>query len=477
MNKKVFSISGTCLTLLLLVMFVAPAQVYGFIQDAYIFITNYLGIFYLLTGFLVLIFTVFILHKHGKVVLGAKEDCKTYSEFAWGAMMFCTGIGGSMMIFSFIEPLYYLKDTPFGIEEFSQEAYEYAHMYGQFHWGVLDWMLCVPVTLFIAYSLYVNRGNFGSFGNMLAKKEGRNLTADIIDVFCILAIIGGAASSMGLAAPIICQITSSISGIPNNRGLLIAVFAIWFLIFTTSVWKGLEKGIKKLSYVNVCIAILFILLIFLIANPLTVIKTEMNSIGLLGQNFIRMTLYTAPFEANGFPQRWTVFYWALTLAYLPGVAIFTARISKGRTIRQLVYGMVGYGSLGTMFSFATLGCYSLYLQRNGIVDLANILQSQGKEAAIIALLETLPLHQVFCIVFALTCMIFMATTIDSSVYVIASIISRKMVRDEDPPRWLRVMWAVLMLLFSMLLTLVGGLETMQTASIITAFPIIFINTI
>lgn len=218
------------------------------------------------------------------------------------------------------------------------------------------------------------------------------------------------------------------------------------------------------------------MVLFVFINPLKVINTEANSLGLLIQNFPRMTLYTAPFEEGGFPQRWTVFYWALTLAYAPGVAIFTARISKGRTIKQLVYGMIFYGSLGTMFSFATLGLYSLILQKEGIIDLVSILENQGKEAVIVAILGTLPVHQLFEIVFAVICMIFMATTIDSSVYVIASVTSKKAIaQNEDPPKSHRILWAVLMLLFSIILTRIGGLETMQTASIIMAFPVIIIN--
>lgn len=477
MNKRVVLLSNIIILLLLAVMFLFPIQVYEFVQDAFDQITHSLGIFYILTGVISLIFIVIMVRKHGTVVLGSCREEKVYSEFSWAAMMFCTGIGGSMMVFAFIEPLYYLNDPPFGISPLSQESYEYAHMYGQFHWGILDWMLCVPLTLFIAYYIYVKKMDTNTLGGMLSQRYGvKNIYADLIDVFSIIAILGGAATSMGLSAPIICRIVSELFGIADEGKILTLVFLIWFLVFTTSVWKGLEKGIKRLSYVNIGIALIFILFLFVIANPLKVIDTEANSIGLMMWNFPRMALYTDPFGGSGFPQRWTVFYWALTLAYAPGVAIFTARISRGRTIKQLAYGMVFYGSLGTMFSFATLGLYSLVLQRNGTLNLVNILLNQGKEAAIVAILGTLPLHQLFEIVYAALCMIFMATTIDSSVYVMASVTSKRAIaQNDDPPKNHRIAWAVLMLLFSVILTRIGGLETMQTASIITAFPVIIIN--
>lgn len=477
MNKRVVFLSNIIILLLLTVMFIFPTQVYEFVLSAFNQITHSMGIFYILTGVISLIFIVIMIQRHGTVILGSCREEKVYSEFSWATMMFCTGIGGSMMVFSFIEPLYYLSDPPFGILPMSQEAYEYAHMYGQFHWGILDWMLCVPLTLFIAYYIYVKKIETYTLGGMLSNRHrGKNINADLIDVFSIIAILGGAATSMGLSAPIICRIVSELFGIADEEKILTMVFLIWFIIFTTSVWKGLEKGIKKLSYVNVGMALIFILFIFIIANPLKVIDTEANSIGLMIWNFPRMTLYTDPFGGSGFPQRWTVFYWALTLAYAPGVAIFTARISRGRTIKQLVYGMVFYGSLGTMFSFATLGLYSLVLQKNGALDVVNILLNQGKEAAIAAILGTLPLHQLFEIVYAALCMVFMATTIDSSVYVIASVTSKRAIaQNDDPPKNHRIAWALLMLLFSVILTRIGGLETMQTASIITAFPVIIIN--
>ncbi len=479
MNKRVILLSVTVILVLLITLSAFPEQVYDIVLSAFNQITYNLGIFYLLSGVISLIFVVIVTWKHGTVVLGDRGEKKEYSDFSWAAMMFCTGIGGSMMVFSFIEPLYYLNDPPFGIVPMSAEAYEYAHMYGQFHWGFLDWMLCVPLTLFIAYYVYVKKADSYTLGGMLNDfKKEKSIFADLVDAFCIIAIIGGAATSMGLSAPIICRIISKLLGIADDEKILIAVFVIWFVIFTTSVWKGLEKGIKKLSYMNICIAMLFISFLVILVNPIKVINTESNSVGLLLQNFLRMTFYTDPFEQSGFPQRWTVFYWALTLAYAPGVAIFTARISKGRTIKQLVWGMIVYGSLGTMFSFATLGLYSLVLQKEGILDLVNILSTQGKEAVIIAILGTLPVHQLFEIVYAVVCMIFMATTIDSSVYVIASITSKKAVaKEDDPPRNHRIAGAVFMLIFSVILTRIGGLETMQTASIIMAFPVIIINVI
>ncbi|MBQ6408924.1 MAG: BCCT family transporter [Butyrivibrio sp.] len=444
----------------------APDYISLFVDASFGFMTTKLGIIYILTAVLALGFALVACVKYGKKTIGNGE--KEYSELTWAAMMFCTGIGGSMMIFSFLEPIYYLTDPPFDIEPMSVKAYEYAHMYGQFHWGILDWILCVPLSIYVAYAFWATRSNEKlRIGNMLFN---RKFLTNLTEVICIFAAIGGAATSMGLAAPIVKKIIIEMLNLRNQGIVLPIVFGIWLIMYGTSVWRGLQKGIRVLSYVNIFFAFVFIMLVLLMANPLRVIKTEINSLGILLTDFFRMTFYTAPFEENGFPQRWTVFYWALTLAYLPGLAAFTARISKGRTISEMVLGMVIYGSLGTMLSFGTLGYYSLYLQKNGIIDVSTILNAQGQETAIFEILRTLPLSSFFEISFALLCMIFMATTIDSTVYVIASMTMNSKMKGIEPPRWLRIFWAVILLLFALGLTAVGGLRTMQTASVITAFP-------
>ncbi len=470
MNKRLFFISIVLSAVVVSIMAFFPKDVSAFVDYAFGFLTDNAGVLYILCAICSFFFVAVGIYKHGNIKLGTGN--KKYSDFTWASMMFCTGIGGSMMIFSFVEPLYYLQDTPFEIEPMSIRAYEYAHMYGQFHWGILDWMLCVPLTVFLSAGFYNSKNDTLRIGKSVFRHRILQVLAD---VFCIFAIMGGVATSMGLSAPVISTIAGNFLLMKNSKILIVGIFVTWFIIYATSVWKGLEKGIKKLSYFNVVIAIVFILAVFIIANPLKVIETEINSLGLLFDNFLSMTFYTDPFGASGFPKRWTVFYWALTMAYLPGLAVFTARISEGRTIKQLIGGMVIYGSLGTMFSFSTLGYYSLKIQKSGVVNLCDILGKQGQSEAIKSVLGTLPGSSIFAGVFAIICLIFMATTIDSSVYAIATISMKDTSEDQTPPRWLRMIWAVVMLIFAALLTNIGGLNTMQTASIITAFPMIVIS--
>lgn len=187
-----------------------------------------------------------------------------------------------------------------------------------------------------------------------------------------------------------------------------------------------------------------------------------------------MSLYTDPFGKTGFPQQWTVFYWGWWMSYIPIMGLFTARISRGRTIRQVVAGMIGYGSLGCILSFSVLGCYALDLQMSGKADLVSVLGTQGKEAAMMEILGTLPFTDVISLVFCLVTIIFMATTIDSSAFILASATSKSLKGDKEPARWNRVAWAVIFVVFSIALVRIGGLQTMQTASVLTGLPMIFV---
>ncbi len=477
LEKTVFFLSIGCIVIITGLLLLFPEEGKIIVDQLMFIFTHKLGFFYILMYVILVVFLVCLtFSKYGKIVLGDPDEKPEYENFSWMAMMFCTGIASSLMIFSFIEPIYYLTDTPFGIEPLSVEAFEYAHMYGQFHWGPSAWLFYTPATVAIAYKLFVRKGTSVRLGDLCKESRlgGHRFISRAIDVFTVFAVLGGIGTSMGLAAPLVCQIISRTFHIPNNEMLLVGIFVLWFAIFSTSVWKGLDKGIKVLSNINIYIAVLFIVFVMVVVGINRVVDVEINSIGLFISNFFHMSFNTDPFGQTGFPQRWTVFYWGWWLSYIPIMGLFTARISRGRTIRQVILGMIGYGSLGCLLSFSALGCYSLDLQLSGKADLVTILATQGKEAALIAILDTLPFPMLTGIVFTILTIIFMATTIDSSAYILASATTKNLGGSEQPPRWNRLIWAVVFVVFALALTRIGGLETMQTASVLTGLPMIFV---
>jgi BCCT family betaine/carnitine transporter len=200
-----------------------------------------------------------------------------------------------------------------------------------------------------------------------------------------------------------------------------------------------------------------------------------NSLGLLATNFLRMSLYTDPVGQSGFPQRWTVFYWAWWIAYAPFMGLFVARISRGRTIREVVGANLVWGSLGCWLFFALFGNTALHDQLSGSLPVIGIMNEVSPQAAIVAVVRALPTGPFVLVLFVAMAFIYSATTLQASAYTIASVASRDLVAGESEPlRWNRLFWA---LALGVALMYLGGLEPLQTASLIVALPLIFVITL
>lgn len=414
--------------------------------------------------------------KYGRIKFGKADEKPEYSNFSWTCMVFTTGIDASIMIMTLFEPVQYVSAPPFGLQPFSPEAYDYAHMYGQFHWGPSAWTMYIPATIAIAYTLYVKHTDTTRISNACAPASRRlcrhKWMRNLLDVVIVFGIMGGIGASIGLEIPVISRIFHQITGVADTLGLKFAMLAVLLALFGSSVYLGLEKGMKWLSSATVYIT-LGLLAVTLLWGPTSyLIDSETNSIGLLVSNFVRMSTYTDPNLASGFPQNWTIFYWGWWLAYMPVMGLFVARISRGRTIRQIICGQVLWGSVGCMTVFGIMGGYALYIQKTGIADLAGILETQGQEAAIAAVIGTLPLPQIMLVVYLISCFVFLATTISSSAFILSSMTSRRLTGYEAPARWNRLLWSVVFMLFSAGIMVVGGLETIKLVCVLAGFPLI-----
>ena len=271
----------------------------------------------------------------------------------------------------------------------------------------------------------------------------------------MIALIGGAGSSLGFSTPLIAALIARLTGIEVSFALEVFVVALCVVLFAVSVWLGIKRGIKRLSDLNLLLA--FILLAFVvIAGPtLFLFKAAVNSIGTVAQNFLVMNTWTDPFTESNFVEDWTVFYWAWWVAYGPFVGLFVTRISLGRTIREVIGGMLTFGSLGGALFFLTLGNYSLHLQLSGQVAVLDILSQLDGNQAIIAGFNQLPLAEIAITLFCFVSIIFSATTYDSVSYILASNATKKLHPSEDPPRWHRAFWSFTLAILPITLMYVG----------------------
>jgi len=235
----------------------------------------------------------------------------------------------------------------------------------------------------------------------------------------------------------------------------------------------LQEGIRRLSNLNIVLALIFLLAVLLASDTLFLLEMAVNSLGFLFQNSLAMTFWTDPIDKTGFVGDWTVFYWAWWIAYGPFVGLFVTRISRGRTLREVVVGMLLLGSLGVWLFFLVLGNHSLGLQLSGELDVVEVMKASGGNAAVVAGLNTLPMAGLIIGVFAVVAVIFVSTTYDSASYTLAATATQSMDVSEDPPRWHRVFWAIAIAILPIGLMYAGGIKEAQTATLVVSLPLTF----
>ena len=445
------------------------------LQTAYNWLATNFGWLYILTAITAFGAVLFIAFgPYARVRLG--DEAPEFSTASWIAMLFAAGIGSGMMYWASIEWAFYVDTPPFGAEPRSAEAYVWASSFGLHHWGLVAWSFyCLP-TLAIAYPFYargVSKLKYSISASHFIKGGESSVGARLMDSFFMVALVGGIASSLGFSTPMIAALVSRLTGIPESFGMELAVVGVCVVMFGTSVWLGLKAGIKRLSDFNMVLAGALLLMILLAGDTVFLLRMAINSIGHTLQNTVAMMFWTDPVNNTGFIEDWTIFYWAWWLAYGPFIGIFVTRISRGRSLREVVLGMLGMGSMGVWLFYLIVGNHSLGLQVSGEVDILAVMAESGGNQAIIAGLDALPFAGLFIVGFILLCSIFTATTYDSASYVLAASATKSLKPSEDPAQWHRVFWAVAITILPIALMYAGGLKEAQTITLVVSLPLVF----
>jgi len=436
---------------------------------------------FLLFGLFCVVFLIWLaLSRWGNIKLGSPEDEPEFSTYSWASMIFCAGIGIAIVYWAFIEPVYYMNTSILHVDPVTQKGLlgELAGMYGQFHWGITPWAIYALPTVPIAYAIHVKKIpalRLSTACRGIIGKRADGPLGKLIDIVVIFAMIGGVGTSLGLAVPLGTALLADMTGLEQTFALQVVVLIIWTALFTVTVWAGLKKGISKLANLNTYIAYFLLIYVFIIGPTTFILNNWCNSLGLMLSDFVKLSLWTDPITNGGFPEGWTVFYWAWWVAYAPMMGLFVARISKGRTIRQVIFGELVYGSLGCWVFFAIWGGYAIHIQTSGTLDVYSILKSSGwsNDVTIVAILNSIPGGKyIFIPVFTLLCSIFLATTLNSAAYTLSSQVTRELSGDQEPPRWNRTLWGLLLGLLALGLLSTGALKAVQLSSIIVALPLI-----
>jgi len=461
-------------------LFIYPSASEAALESLYGFISTEFGVLYLVASVATIGFLVWLgFSRYGTARLGEPDETPEFRELSWVGMLFCAGVGAGLLYWCATEWAFYYDAPPFAAEPRSVEAQEWASTYGLFHWGFTAWAIyCLPA-IAIAYPYYSRKLDILRFSvscHWFLKGNEHGVLARAIDFLFMIALLGGAASSLGFSTPMIAACIAWMFNVEPGNSLEIAVVGLCIVLFALSVWLGLKKGIKRLSDINVLLAFGLLLFILAVGPTAFLLKTSLNSVGLMADNFLRMSFWTDPFTDSGFVESWTVFYWAWWIAFAPYVGLFVTRISRGRTIRQVIFGMLIWGSLGSWLFYMIMGNYAMFLELSGQVDFTGIMKSVNGSAAIVAMLEQLPLATLVVGVFSAISIIFAATTYDSASYTLASSATLHLRAGDDPARWHRVFWAFALGLMPVALMLLqGNLRPIQVILLIVSLPILLVG--
>jgi BCCT family betaine/carnitine transporter len=450
------------------------------ITDAYDGLTRHFGVLYLWYGFGTLVFLGWLAaSRYGRVRLGDPGSRPEFRTASWLAMMFCAGVGAGLLYWSIIEWGYYIGKPPYGFEPRSPEAIEWAASYGLFHWGPTGWAIqCLP-SLAIAYAYYLRKvpylrlstGCSALLPEGVTGARGRGL-----DFLYMLSIIGGAGTSLGLTTPMIAAAVADLAGLDHDFALDVAVVVACIAIYGTSAWLGIERGFKRMADATMALALLFLLFVLVVGPTLFILKMSTNSIGLVLQNFLRMNTWTDPVRDAGFVENWTVFYWAWWIAYGPFVGLFVTRISRGRSLREIIVGMLSFGTLGAGVFFMVLGNYAMHLDIAGILPVTDMVAAQGEAEAIASVIASLPASPVALFAFVLVAIVLLATTYDSASYTLASVSTQRLEAGRNPARWNRLFWACALGIVPVTLIFVeGGIKVVLSATIVVSLPLIAVG--
>lgn len=402
----------------------------------------------------------FACSRYGDIKFGEPDEKPQYTLHSWVAMIFCSGVAGAVMFWSIIEPLWDILIPAQYAEPMSTQAYDWSLAYLLLHWGPNAWCTYFITALPIAYMFHIRRTpvlRISAAAEIVLGKQTNGALGRTTDVFFILGLLFCTAVTMCISLPTVEAALHTVFGITPSFGVQLGILFVSACIAGGSVWMGLDKGIKRLSDLNVIIALSMVAYGIICGPTASLFDIFTNAFGKLLGNFWNMTFWTSPFNESTFPKDWTIFYALFWAGYGPFMGLFIARISRGRTVREVIgWGMAGTCAGGFLIH-GVFGSYTLYAQYHGIIDAVTILKESGAPAAMMAVLDTLPFGKIVMLVYCAFSTIFLATSVDSGCYVVSSVATTRMGVNDDPARWHRSFWALVQALLALGLLSIGGL--------------------
>lgn len=443
-------------------------------KDTQTWIVDTFGWFYLLAVGFFLVFSIGLaMTSYGAIKLGPDHSEPDYGYLSWFAMLFSAGMGIGLLFFGVAEPIMHFSSPPVG-EGGDIAAAREAMSITFFHWGLHAWAIYAVVGLSLAYFGF--RHNLPlTIRSSLYPLIGERIYGPIghaVDIFAVLGTMFGVATSLGLG---VLQVNAGLTymfdlpaeSVPLQIGLIAAIT----LLATVSVVAGLDSGIKRLSELNLGLAILLLLFVLLVGPTLFLLQTFVQNTGNYLSEVVNKTFNLYAYDPNGWIGGWTLFYWGWWIAWSPFVGMFIARVSRGRTIRQFILGVL-FVPVGFTFMWMTFfGGTAINMELGELSGVISNAVSENNAIAIYAMFEQMPLSMISAGLATILVVTFFVTSSDSGSLVIDMITSNG---HPKPPVWQRVFWALTEGCVAAALLLAGGLKALQTASIAGALPFVII---
>ncbi|MFO8075558.1 MAG: BCCT family transporter [Egibacteraceae bacterium] len=434
-------------------------------------INDNFGWFYILSAnAFVLAVAFFAFSRYGKIRIGGPNATPEFSRPAWYAMLISAGMGIGLMFWSVAEPIFHL-DAPaplFGVEPGSAQAGNAALATTFYHWGLHPWSIYALVGLALSFFAF-NRGLPLTFRSVFYPLLGPRIYGgwgNAIDILTVLATLAGLATSLGLGVGQAAAGLNALFGWPQGTGFQVVLITAITAVAVGSVVAGLDGGVKRLSQLNIVLAGLFMVFLLAVGPAVFILQAFVESVGFYASSLPRLAFWSEAFVDTDWQGGWTIFYWGWWISWSPFVGMFIARVSKGRTVREFVLGVVGFPSILSFFWMSVFGGTALNLQRSGVRDVAAAV-NDNVATALFDMLRAFPFASVSSIVAVVLIISFFVTSSDSGSLVVDHLTSGGKI---DSPVNQRIFWAVMEGVLASVLLIGGGLAALQTAAVATGLP-------
>ncbi len=467
-HPVVFSVSALLILMFIVVTLAYHDQmldVFTKIQES---ISDGAGWFFVLCVNLFLVFSIYLAFgPFAKLKLGGKDDKPEFSTLGWFSMLFSAGMGIGLLFWSVAEPIYHFSNQPIAQATNASAAKE-AMGFTFLHWGLHAWGIYAMVGLalgYFAFNMKLPLSIRSVFYPMLGEKIHGPI-GNFIDILAVLATLFGLATSLGFGAQQINAGLHYLFGVEISVTIQILLISAITGMATTSVVLGLDGGVRRLSELNVRLAGLMLLAVLILGPTLFILDSFVQNLGYYVQHLPELSYWTEAYQQTTWQNDWTIFYWAWWIAWSPFVGMFIARISKGRTVREFVLGVLLVPSLITFFWISVFGGSAIFLELAGDVKIAALV-NEDVATSLFVLLEHFPFSFISSLLGVLLIISFFVTSSDSGSLVIDSITAGGKL---DAPVGQRIFWAVTEGAVAAILLLGGGLQALQTVTITTGLP-------